>query len=477
MAGSTVGAAQAYPRTYPSENRYQIVDNYTWTRGAHSLKFGMDFQTTQDWTNQLFNGNGGYAYSNVLNFAKDFSSPGQRNCGTAALPTPCYSTFSQQFGNPIKSLRTTDVNFYVQDTWKVSKRVTFGYGVRYEKAWLPQPTMTNPDWTQTGSIPQKSKNFAPRVSLSYSLGDRTVLRAGYGMFYARIHGNLLDTLFLGNGKYQTAISAGPSVVGAPVFKDILSGQGSIPGGTIQLNFADPKGFRNPYSQQATLALEHQFTRTVALTASYIWSRGIAIFTQRDLNLGNPVGPYTYTIRDAAGNNVSTYTTPVFDFNQRLDKRYGKILQIENGGQSWYNALALQLVKRFSHGLTGQINYTWSHAIDDANMQGASWNISSTFNNATFNVRQVLRQRLGTLRHHHSGQRETSQRNHERRRHGGQRRIPGRHARLQHAQRCRRLEPRALPAGGNRQRRPDLQRGRPHYAQHSVRRTRQGQPLV
>ena len=69
------------------------------------------------------------------------STNGQRNCGTAAAPAPCYTTFTQQFGNPIKSLRTSDINFYVQDTWKVSKKVTFSYGLRYEKAWLPQPTI------------------------------------------------------------------------------------------------------------------------------------------------------------------------------------------------------------------------------------------------------------------------------------------------------------------------------------------------
>jgi hypothetical protein len=392
VAGSTVGAAQAYPRTYPSENRYQLVDNYTWTKGAHSVKFGMDFQTTLDYTNQLFNGNGGYAYTNILAFAKDFTgnTTGAKN----------YSSFTQQFGNPIKNLRTSDINFYVQDSWKLSEKLTFAYGVRYEKSWLPQPTVTNPDWPQTGVVPQRNKNFAPRVSLNYAINDRTVVRAGYGIFYARIHGNLLDTLFLGNGKYQTAISAGPSVVGAPTFPNILPNQGSIPAGTTSLQFADPKGFRTPYSQQGTLAIEHQFTRDIALTASYIWSRGIAIFTQRDLNLGNPVGPYTYTIQDAAGNNVSTYTTPVFDFNLRPDKRYGKILQIENGGQSWYNALALQLVKRFSHGLTGQINYTWSHAIDDADMQGASWNISSTFNNATFNGNYPLDKGTSTLDQRH-----------------------------------------------------------------------------
>ncbi|MEO8370425.1 MAG: TonB-dependent receptor, partial [Candidatus Solibacter sp.] len=385
IAGSTVGAAQAYPRTYPSENRYQIVDNYSWTKGAHSVKFGMDFQTTQDWTNQLFNGNGGYAYTNVLNFAKDFngSGPGLRGCGTAAAPVPCYTAFTQAFGNPIKSLRTTDINLYAQDTWKVSRKVTFSYGVRYEKAWLPQPSITNPDYPQTGTVPQKNKNFAPRVSLSYSLGERTVIRAGYGIFYARIHGNLLDTLFLGNGKYQTSISVSPTLAGAPVFNTILAGVGSIPASTVNLQFADPKGFRNPYSQQGTLALEHQFTRTVAVTASYIWSRGIAMFTQRDLNLGAPTAPFTYTIQDAAGNTTGSFSTPLY-VRPFPDPRYGKILQIENGGQSWYNALAIQVQKRFSHGLTGQINYTWSHAIDDANQQGASNNISSTFNNATYN---------------------------------------------------------------------------------------------
>jgi hypothetical protein len=393
VAGSTIGAAQAYPRTYPSENRYQIVDNYSWTKGAHTVKLGADFQTTQDWTNQLYNGSGGYAFTNLQVFAKDFTDNG-------TIGGKDYSSFTQAFGNPIKTMRTTDINFYVQDTWKLSKKLTFGYGLRYEKSWLPQPTMTNPDWPQTGSIPSQNKNFAPRVSLSYSLDDRTVIRAGYGIFYARIHGNLLDTLFLGNGKYQTSISINPSQAGSPLFPNILASAGGIPSGSIQLTFADPKGFRAPYSQQGTLAIEHQFARDLAMTVSYIWSRGIAMFTQRDLNLGNPVGPYTYTIQDASGNNVSSYTTPVFVIGNRVDPRYSKILQVENGGQSWYNALAIQVVKRMSHGLSVQANYTWSHAIDDANQQGASNNISSSYNNATFNGNYALDKGSSTLDQRH-----------------------------------------------------------------------------
>jgi Carboxypeptidase regulatory-like domain/TonB dependent receptor len=376
VAGTTVGAAQAYPRTYPSENRYQIVDNYSLTRGAHSIKVGMDFQTTEDWMNQLFNGLGSYSYSSLTNFAKDFSgnTTGAKN----------YTSFGQTFGNPIQDIRTTDINFYVQDTWKLSKKVTFNYGLRYEKTWVPQPTITNPDYPETGHIPSPNKDFAPRASLSYSLNDRTVVRAGYGIFYARLHGNMLDTLYLGNGQYQTSVSLTPAQSGSPVFGSILASASGLPSGAVSLTFADPKGFRAPYTQQGTLAIDHQLTRDMALSVSYIWTRGIALFTQRDLNLGAPVGPYTYTIQDAAGNTVGTYTTPLYVLANRVDSRYSKILQVENGGQSWYNALAVQLTKRMSHGLSAQLNYTWSHAIDDADQQGASWNVSSSFNNATVN---------------------------------------------------------------------------------------------
>jgi len=375
VAGSTVGAAQAYPRTYPSEQRHQIVENLSWTHGSHTAKFGLDFQTTGDWMNQLFNGNGGYSYANITAFARDFSgnTTGAKN----------YQTFSQAFGNPIHSLRTTDINVYAQDVWRVSKRVTLNYGIRYEKAFLPQPTMVDPNWSLTGRVPSENLNFAPRFSLAYALNDKTVFRAGYGIFYARMHGNMLDTLFLGNGKYQTAISINNTQVGAPIFPNILPSATGLPAGSVSLQYA-AQGFHNPYSQQGNISLERQFGRDYGLTASYVWSRGIGLFTQRDMNLG-PLGPkVTYSILDTAGAKVGEFPTQVYLFANRVDPRYSKILQVENGGQSWYNALALQMTKRMSHGLQAQVSYTWSHAIDTANMQGASWNISSTFNNATYN---------------------------------------------------------------------------------------------
>ncbi len=376
VAGSTVGGTQAYPRTFPSENRFQLVDNYSWTTGTHSAKFGVDFSTTQDYMKQLFNQYGSYSYTNITTFAQDF------NGGTFHAPgIGKYTSFSQAFGNPIQNIRTTDINFYIQDTWKPTQKFSLNYGLRYEKTYIPQPTLVNPNWPQTGRIPSPTHDFAPRIGLSYSINDRTVLRAGYGIFYARFHGNMLDTLYLGNGLYQSSISLLPSQAGAPVFPNPVASAAGLPSGSVKLQFASPD-FHNPYTQQGTVALEHQFGRDVSFTASYIWSRGIGLYTQRDLNLGNPAATENFTVQNTAGATVNSFTSPVYSLANRLDPRYSSILQVENGGQSWYNGLALQLEKRFSRSFQAQVSYTWSHAIDDGNEQGASWNISNTFNNAT-----------------------------------------------------------------------------------------------
>jgi outer membrane receptor protein involved in Fe transport len=390
-ATSNIGASQEYPRTQPSETRYQIVDNYTWTRGAHAAKFGVDYQTTADFTNQVRNGNGTYAYASLTNFARDFSENGigGRN----------YTTFSQTFGTPSRQLRTSDVNLYIQDTWKLTQRFTLNWGLRYEKSFLPQPTITNPDYPQTGIVPQDNNNVAPRLSLSYSLNNRTVVRAGYGIFYGRIHGLLLDTFFIGNGRYQTNISIVPSQAGAPIFPSVLANAGSLPQPSINLQYAAPN-FYSPYTQQGTLAIERELARDLGLTVSYLWSRGVGLIVQQDLNLGAPGPTVTYSIRDTAGNETGRYTTPTWILANRPDTRYSRILRVENGGNSWYNGLAVQLNKRLSHGLSAKLAYTWSHAIDDGNEQGASWNISSTFNNATINGNYRLDKGSSTLDQRH-----------------------------------------------------------------------------
>ncbi len=111
-------------------------------------------------------------------------------------------------------------------------------------------------------------------------------------------------------------------------------------------------------------------KDVTLTTSYIWSRGIQLYGERDLNLP-PLSSltYTYAIDDANGNQVAAGTTPMYLGQKWPDARYGSVTQAENGVTSFYNGLAVQLQKRFSGGFQGNLSYTWSHEIDDGQGYG------------------------------------------------------------------------------------------------------------
>src|SRR5207248_8113134 len=124
----------------------------------------------------------------------------------------------------------------------------------------------------------------------------------------RIHGQLLDTFFLGNGHFQTNISINATQPGAPVFPNVFANAGNLPQSSVSLQYAAPN-FYSPYTQQGTLAVERELSRDLGLTVSYLWSRGVGLITQQDINLGAPGPTVTYQIRDTQGNTTGTFTTP------------------------------------------------------------------------------------------------------------------------------------------------------------------------
>ncbi|HXB67682.1 MAG TPA: TonB-dependent receptor [Candidatus Acidoferrales bacterium] len=395
--GATMGPANYLPRVEPSEQRFQFVDNASWTKGKHIVKFGADIASTEDYSYFISNYYGGYTYQTVNAFALDYSgnSTGAKN----------WQRYVQTFGQPVVDATIKDYGFYLEDQWRATPRLTVNAGLRYEYAQLPQPAIINRDYPQTGHIPTGNLNLGPRLGLAYRLDDNTVLRAGYGMFHARFIGSLIDNLYSGNGVFQTAITlnntSAPQVAAGPVFPNVLAAAptgASISASSIQ--FMDPHS-RTPYSEQATFAVERQLGRDLALTASYIWSRGVQLMAVRDLNLP-PLSStnFTYSIVDANGSPTGSYTTPMYLGATRPDARYGAIYQDENGVNSYYNALAIQARKRFSHGFWADVSYTWAHEIDDGQSNGSGALFFNSANNWLYNGNYKADKGSGALDQRH-----------------------------------------------------------------------------
>ena len=359
------GVPTYLPRVQPNEQRFEYADNATWTKGKHIVRFGVDIANTSDYTYYLSNGQGSYSFQTVTAFALDFSgnTTGRKD----------WQTYTQTFGNPVVNATIRDYGFYAQDQFLVSPKLSLNWGVRYEYAQLPQPTMTNPDYPLTGHIPSGPRNFGPRFGAAYSLNEKTVLRAGYGIFYARYPGSLIDDLFTNNGVTQRtftlqATNAAQLAAGPTFWNTLTSIPASASLGASNIQFAAPN-LRTPYSEQSNFSIERQLDKGTTLTASYIWSRGVQLLSERDLNVGVPGPNVTYTIDNASGVPVGSYTTPVYLAANKVDPRYGRIIQDENGIKSYYNALAVQVNRRMSRGFQALASYTWAHAIDDG--QGAA----------------------------------------------------------------------------------------------------------
>ncbi len=354
---SNLGYATSYPRTLPSELRLEGSDTLSWTLGKHSLKFGVDYSHLEDYVNQLSNRYGSYTYTNLSAFALDFSG------NTTGLKD--WSRFTQTFGNPIIDLNFNNISVFVQDEWHITPKLTISPGARYDFTTIPQPTQVNPLLPQTGHIPDRALNIAPRLGLAYQWNDKTVFRAGYGMFYNRYISAAIENLFVNNGLYQPSYTLNGNVaaqVGAgPLFPSIPSAAPNV-SGTANVSYAD-SNWRNAYSEQATGAIERQIARDTGLTVSYVWSRSLHIASASDANVNPPTQTYTYTILNSAGQPAGSYTTPIYTL-PRPNPAFGKIILAQSNANSYYNGLIVQLQKRYSTWFQGNLSYTWSHTIDD-----------------------------------------------------------------------------------------------------------------
>jgi hypothetical protein len=412
--GFSFGVPTFLQRTkFPDETRHQVADTVNWTHGNHNIKFGLDFSHVDDLSQNLRTQFGSYSYSSLLNYFTDLNSNGAKLCSAKILgvttPVFCYTSFSQAFGPLAFDFSTNDWAFFVQDDWKVLPRLSLSLGLRYEYEQLPSPfsNLANANLPQAAHMPSDKNNIGPRIGFAYDIfGDgKTVLRGGYGIFYARIINSTIYNALTSTGALtptgapiaQTTYSLSPtSAVTGPCtvpFPQILSAPPiTCTGAKPNVAFFD-HNFQNPQIHQFDMKLEHQFGWNTAMYISYVGSLGRQLPGFVDTNISPVTNTVPYNVVGGGPLTVPSFTEQVF--TARVNGNFGSMTDIFSGVNSSYNALITQFEHRMSHHIQFSVSYTWSHAIDfnqnattfsDTNDLFNPFNLSLEKGNSIFDVR-------------------------------------------------------------------------------------------
>ncbi len=381
---ASVGDPITGPRnTY--ESALDVSGSLTWVHGRHELKFGAGY--AHDQINVLF----GIATNGFFVFS---TFPVSDAFASFLIGEPVF--FLQGGGDPSRGLRGNDVNFYAQDTYKVTSRLTLNAGLRYEIPFpyteirnrqnLFEPGVKStviPDapaglvypgdpGVSAGLIPAEKTAFAPRVGLAWDpRGDgKWVVRAAYGIFY--------DPYYTGQGgPLQSPNSAPPYLqtpqAGFPVasFSDPFGGVNMFDGG-----FAQPmtlltldKNLRLPYAQDWNLGVEKSFGGDWLLEAGYVGTKGTKL--PRFIE-GNPAVFIPGQSTEDNVNERRLYSGCTLD-PASPPCNFASVGLIAGIANSTYHALEVSLKKRFSHGLSFLSSYTLSKTLDDV----SSFNITGS----------------------------------------------------------------------------------------------------
>lgn len=389
VAGAAILGQDPFLPSRLREVHMQLQQNFFYTPGRHSLRFGVDINPVRSSSFDEFRRGGSFVFASAIPLAALFATtPGALDQLSAALvaagqpgllaalnaPMTAVQafqlglpvSFDQSFGNPAVALWSNRYSWFVNDVFRVNPRLTVSYGLRYELE------------TNEGLLRTDPANFAPRVGLAWAAtrDNKTVVRLGGGIFHMRNNVQIATAASLFEGGKLSLLSApltgipgsvnpfggGPvtsasiyqglrqfGVIGnRPITRADLAQLGVAPNGNpypVLVNF--DKNWVRPHADQASFEVERALGST-SLSVAYNFNRAYHLPRVRDLN--------------------KRYGTPLPDGQPTfipIDPSVALHDEWEPRGNSWYHALMIQAVRRYSPRFTLDAHYVLSSSIDDA----------------------------------------------------------------------------------------------------------------
>lgn len=343
--------------------------------GNHDLKFGAAFYKTWLYTNWA-NNSETYTSQNTA----DPTNPSSTGNAVASLVLGTPFSAGRSFGDSSVAVRMTEIGLYVQDSWKISPKLTINYGLRwdytspvsekynresvfdvYTGQWIlakgnrDAPSTLPPgvvELSRNTIISPNYDNFQPRLGFAYRILPKTVIRSGGGMFFDN-WSEAIQMTQGPRGAWPSGSQQSPTNLNlAGVTATAQNPFTGLPGGIPTTPFPSSSGaldprWKNAYSVQWNFEIQQELSNDSSFSVAYVGARDNRLMVSLPSNYAQP-GP-------GAVNPRRPYAQP-----------YGNVLNFSvpfSIGRAHYESLQLRYNKRFSKGLNVFAAYTWSKNID------------------------------------------------------------------------------------------------------------------